>query len=317
MKSNQVGLSEKNIEYPRSATWGAKFEAILNQLAVSAWGPEAVSAYRKQKEVGEVIDNPQIPFPQDGKFEWHTVDTGRKVPGYYHSTTYVKLHVKYSEGLGDKAWMKKKAEKYKSRLQQEPVTKHENTQKTPSSSAARGVDLTMISEGCQYLPPITYQRIASAVASGASQGFMRATSTILGNSLSRSYGQVAGQVAMKAAFYSMYFSSSYLQYANMDDSTNTLNDEWYPFMQAAANTLNFALFDSAVSIMSSAFGWISHRSEQAGYSRIAATTGFFARQANKAVLSYQVYQQGPLEIGTSIAAGTAVEIGIRRVANLF
>ncbi len=63
---------------------------------------EAVSNYRSSCEIGEDVDNPISPFPQDGRFIW-------KTPKQLFSK------ILYLEGPKDEAWLAEKAKNFQKR----------------------------------------------------------------------------------------------------------------------------------------------------------------------------------------------------------
>jgi len=97
MKKQTYGIAKVNVAY---------FSFLSNKHRKAA-----VKNYRDNRENGEAIDAPPYPFPNDGEY-WDPPENRKlKNIGF--------VHIKYTEGLGDRKWMEKKDQNYQARLKRQ------------------------------------------------------------------------------------------------------------------------------------------------------------------------------------------------------
>lgn len=179
------------------------------------------------------------------------------------------------------------------------------------------LDAHSLEEVCESLPPTMFERVIGSAQQGAKHGSLRGLANVVGYTLqAHNVPKHIAHHIQQATYLAGYFALRYQDYLSQQENTDW-HDIFNATCKAAFDTGSVWLANQALSWFCQKANQLGKQAQQHGWAKTGSMFKFFGNAAPHAVLAHQVYNQGVLEVATSIASGVAAQTAVEQTCKLF
>ena len=162
---------------------------------------------------------------------------------------------------------------------------------------------------CEALPPTLQEQVTTTSIRGASHGAIRGVANTLEYGLkTKGYSERAARYAYHGMYYGSMFTMRYWEhYSHLDEDMPELNKLSTAAYQAAWDTGQLWLTNTALKKSSEAATWASQKAMQFGWTKTSRALGFFGRYGGYSVYAHDTLTRGPVHAAASLVSGVAAE----------